>query len=491
MTIDADPEAGAAARGILHLGLGNFHRAHQAVYTAAANAQGGDWGIVGAASRSRGVVDAMRAQGMRYTVAEISPAGMRLSTPAVHTDAFVAGSEPQRVVDEIAKTSTRIVTLTVTENGYSFSPATGRLDLDAPGIAADLGSAAPTTTIGQLARGLQARAATGEPITILSCDNLSDNGERTERLVREFLHALPGREGDDALAFLDAAVAFPSSMVDRIVPATTDALRDAVAREIGRRDEVPVPAEPFTMWALEDRFAAGRPAWEAGGAVFTNEVRQYEQMKVRLLNGTHSLIAYLGALKGFDTIPEAIADPDIEEAARLVLTREYEPSIEVPSGVDVRDYERQLFERWGNTALGHRTSQVGTDGSVKLRQRVPEPAALALDRGEMPHLLALTLAGYLSCLAPREGFDPGAPARAMRDAAREPLAAIRRTARDGRELADRVLSETRMFGDALAGREAFIARVGELIDTIATRGIDAAIRDAVAASRETSKEEVR
>ena len=469
---------------MLHLGLGNFHRAHQAVYTAAAlRSAGGDWGIVGVASRSRSVVDAMRAQNLLYSVAEISPDGTSLSIPAVHSDVFVAAEEPGRVVDSIAAPDIRVVTLTVTENGYSYSPSTGHLDLADPRIIADLGGRPPLTTIGQLARGLQRRAArSGAPMTILSCDNLTENGAHTERLVREFLTELPHSEGAEALAFLDNAVTFPSSMVDRIVPATTAELRETVAAQLRAWDEVPVPAEPFTMWAIEDRFAGGRPAWEAGGAVFTDEVGRYEQMKVRLLNGTHSLIAYLGALHGVATISEAIAIPDIEAAAVTVLRSEYEPSITVPSGVDIRAYERQLFERWGNSALGHRTAQVGTDGSVKLRQRIPEPALASLDSGRMPQMIALTTAAYLSSVAPLPGFDPGPHARAMVDGARAPLAEMAASARDGAELARRAIAELHLFGQGLAERPEFIARVGELVDTITHHGIDAALRDSISAS---------
>lgn len=490
---DPTPRLGADVRGsaastppagVLHLGLGNFHRAHQAVYTAAAlRSAGGDWGIVGVASRSRSVVDAMLAQDLLYSVAEISPQSTSLSIPAVHSDVFVAAEEPGRVVDGIAALNIRVVTLTVTENGYSYSPSTGHLDLADPRITADLGARPPLTTIGQLARGLQRRAAgSGAPLTILSCDNLSENGAHTERLVREFLAELPRSEGAEALTFLDQAVTFPSSMVDRIVPATTAQLREAVAAQLGAWDEAPVPAEPFTMWAIEDRFAAGRPAWEAGGAVFTDEVGRYEQMKVRLLNGTHSLIAYLGALHGVATISEAIAIPDIEAAAVTVVRHEYEPSVTVPSGVDIRAYERQLFERWGNSALGHRTAQVGTDGSVKLRQRIPEPALISLDSGRMPQMIALTTAAYLSCIAPLPGFDPGPHARAMVDAARAPLTEIAASARNGGELARRAIADLHLFGQGLAERTEFITRVGELVDTIAHHGIAAALRDSISAS---------
>ncbi|MFS0853978.1 mannitol dehydrogenase family protein [Microbacterium sp. 179-I 3D4 NHS] len=483
MMIRAD-HAVPSRSGILHLGLGSFHRAHQAVYTAAALSHApDDWGIVGVASRSHAIVDAMHAQHLLYSVATVSPSGTSLTVPGVHTGAFVAAQQPDRVVAFLADPDIRVVTLTVTENGYSYSPATQHLDLDDPTLRADLAGGHPRSTIGQLARGLQVRAAlSGAPLSVLSCDNLAANGAHTEKLVREFLQALPGGEGQEALAFLDRSVTFPSSMVDRIVPATTDELKTRVSALLGARDDIPVPAEPFTMWAVEDRFAAGRPGWEAGGAVFTDEVGRYEQMKVRLLNGTHSLIAYLGALRGSATIPDAIALDDVAAAARAVLEGEYEPSIEVPSGVDIRRYEEQLFERWGNSALGHRTTQVGSDGSVKLRQRIPEPALQALGRGEMPHLIALTVAGYLSCLAPLPGFDPGIHATAMTDAARGRLASFAANVRDGRELAQRVITDLQLFGTELAHQDAFIARAGELVDTIRQRGVEVAIADALAGS---------
>lgn len=473
------PVAGA---GILHLGLGSFHRAHQAVYTAAAlRAAGGDWGIVGVASRSRRIVEALHAQDHLYAVATISPDETSLDIPGVHTDSYVAADDPARVVADLADPRIRIATLTVTENGYSYSPSTQRLDVTDPVVAADLRGGDPRSTIGQLARGLQRRAsAGGEPISILSCDNLLSNGSHTEKLVRAFLQELPDAEGADVLAYLDRAVSFPSSMVDRIVPSTTPEFTDRVAALLGVRDEAPVPAEPFTMWAIEDRFAGGRPAWEAGGAVFTDEVGAYEQLKVRLLNGTHSLIAYLGALRGVPTIPDAIALADIEAAAAAVLRHEYEPSVTAPAGVDVEQYERELFARWGNSALGHRTSQVGSDGSVKLGQRIPGPVAHALDTGEFPHLIALTVAAYLACIAPPAGFDPGPHAAAMSDPARERLTAG--ASRGGRDLAARAIVELHLFGEELAHRTVFVDRVGDLLDTIVHRGVDSAIADALAAS---------
>ncbi|GAA4396451.1 mannitol dehydrogenase family protein [Tsukamurella soli] len=468
-----------SAPGIVHLGLGNFHRAHQAVYTRAAlDAAGGDWGIVGVSNRSQDIPAALQAQGMRYTVIEISPRGQSYSVPAVHTDAFTAATEPARVVSAIAAPRTRIVSLTVTERGYWYRPGTGELDSDAAPIRSDLRNpAAPVTAIGQLVRGLQERARThGAPVTVLSCDNLAANGHHTQRLVEEFVRLLPGPEATETLAWLEQAVTFPSTMVDRIVPATTDHYRRLVAEECGYADAVPVPAEPFSMWVLEDRFAAGRPAWEAGGAVFSDEVPKYEQLKVRFLNGTHSLIAYLGALSGARGIADAVAIRTVESAAQALM-REYRPTVALPSGVDLDAYEEQLFARWRNSALGHMVSQVGSDGSVKIRQRIPAAALALLDAGTMPHALALAAAGYLACLAPLAGFDPGPHAAAMKDPARPMLERAAAASAGGPELAARVIGEQQLLGVDLAERPAFVDRVGELVDVIRRSGVTAAIHE--------------
>jgi fructuronate reductase len=272
-------------------------------------------------------------------------------------------------------------------------------------------------------------------------------------------------------------------MVDRIVPATTEHYRRLVAEHRGYRDTIPVPAEPFSMWVMEDNFIAGRPAWEAGGAVFSNEVASYEELKIRLLNGTHSLIAYLGALSGAATIPESVVHAPIEQAARMVLREEYLPSVSVPANVDVSAYEEQLFSRWRNSALGHRTSQVGSDGSAKLRQRIPIPALKLLNEGRMPQFLALTTAAYLSCVAPLNGFIPGPPADAMEDPARGLLSGLAALSRSGGELAARVLEEHHLLGEDLAEHTAFIERTGELIDSIHSRGPLAAIVEACETTR--------
>lgn len=471
---------GTLPTGIVHLGLGNFHRAHQAVHTAAAlAAEDGPWGILGVARGSTAIAEALREQDMRYAVVELSPAATKVSVPAVHTGALVAAHQSGEVVQALAAPATRIVTLTVTEHGYTFDPRSGRLDLAHPDVAADLRDwrhqPRPRTTLGLLVRGLQHRARThGVPVTIMSCDNLVHNGQLTGRLVAEFAAGLPPAERDELEPYL-STVAFPDAMVDRIVPATTDAYRHAVAAHLGVRDAVPVPAEPFSMWVIQDSFAGGRPAWDRGGALFTDDVGPYELLKLRLLNGTHSLIAYLGALHGCDTIPESITHDAIRDAATRVLRGEYLPTVPVPPDIDVEQYVAQLFERWSNSALAHRTRQVGSDGSVKLAQRVPGPALTHLKAGRVPHHLALTVAAYLCCIAPPGGFDPGAAATAMTDPARARLAPF--TALPTRAFVAEALG-TGLLGADLAAYDAFTERIAEFVDLLVRHGVAAATREA-------------
>ncbi|MBY4012731.1 mannitol dehydrogenase family protein [Rhodococcus fascians] len=468
--------------GIVHLGLGNFHRAHQAVYTAAALAQdGGSWGILGVANRSRTIVDAMLAQELLYGVVEISPSGSRVSVPGAHTGVMVAADDPAAVVRAIADEDVRIVTITVTELGYTLSSRTGSLDLESTAVQQDLQRPeTPTTTVGQLARALAMRARThGAPITVASCDNLLGNGDRTAALVRQFLDRCGA---DDVLEWLAAAVTFPNSMVDRIVPSSS-ALYDAQSTaELGAVDTIAVPAEPFTMWVMEDEFAAGRPRWEAGGAVFTEDVEPYELMKVRLLNGTHSLIAYLGALDGRATIPDSIGRPFVEAAARAVLVDEYLPTVPVPDGVDIDDYIAQLFVRWSNSALGHKTAQVGSDGSAKLAQRIPDPALHHLRNGVVSQHLSLTIAAYLCCVCPPDGFDPGPHAHAMADPARARLAGLAASAASSEDFVRSVLERGDILPIELAQFPEFITRTAELMDTVVRHGPMAAAVEAASSS---------
>ncbi|GAA1646268.1 mannitol dehydrogenase family protein [Georgenia ruanii] len=483
-TLPAGRLIGAAAperTGIVHLGLGNFHRAHAAVYTAQAlAAEPGDWGIVGVANRSRRVVDALRAQENLYSVLELSPAGERADVVDVHRRTLVAADDADEVVATLADPAHRIVTLTVSENGYHRSARTGDLDLDAAEIRADLADPAnPRTTVGLLARGLERRAAAGgAPLTILSCDNLQSAGTTTRNMVEQFLAAAAAPQ--EVLDWVAASVTFPNAMVDRIVPGATDETREGVRRLLGVDDAAPVPAEAFTMWVIEDHFAAGRPRWEAAGAIFSDEVEAYELVKLRLLNGSHSLIAYLGALDGRETIPASRGQDFVEEAVRAAIADEYLPSIALPTGFDADDYVASLFTRWSNHSLGDRTSRVGSDGSTKLLQRVPEPALRLLHQGEVPQQMALTVAAWICCVVPPAGFVPGPVADAMQEPARARLAQATAGAPDVRGHVGAVLHGG-FFPDELTAHPEFVSRVADLVEVIVTHGVRAATREALSA----------
>jgi fructuronate reductase len=269
-------------------------------------------------------------------------------------------------------------------------------------------------------------------------------------------------------------------MVDRIVPATTAATIADVGELIGVDDRCPVPAEDFTMWVLEDDFAAGRPAWDRVGAVMSDEVEAYELVKLRLLNGSHSLIAYLGILDGRATIADAWAQDFVRDAVRTCIATDYLPTIALPHGFDVDAYLDSLSHRWANAALGHRTSQVGTDGSVKLLQRIPEPALMALRGGRVPHLLALTVAGWIATVAPPSGFDPGPYAAEVREPARDRLSQATLGASGVRDHALAVLRGG-FLPDDLVAHAAFRDRVADLVTTIVHGGIRAAAGEAAQA----------
>lgn len=411
------------AVGIVHLGIGAFHRAHQAVYTERAALATGDasWGILGVTQRSATVRDQLRPQGGVYSVLTAGEQESSVELVGSVVDVAYPAEETARVLAALAAPSTHVVTLTITEKGYARRPD-GSLDVSA--VAPDLealaaehaGTAgageprAASSAIGLLVRGLAARAASGAPVTVLTCDNMVDNGHVLERLVRQAADAaLPGAEGDALRGFLDARVTFPCSMVDRIVPATTPEQRDQVGRALGVRDEGLVVGEPFAQWVIEDRFAGPRPAWEAAGATLTKDVAPFEQAKLRLLNGTHSLVAYSGWLAGHATIAEAVTDLEIAARARQYLFEDALPTLTPPEGLDLHQYGEQILTRFANPHTGHTTAQVAMDGTQKIPFRWGGVLTDALAAGREPLGVAFGLAAWAEFVRRRlvtgEGVD--------------------------------------------------------------------------------------
>ena len=387
--------------GIVHLGIGAFHRAHQAVYTDAAIAHaGGDWGICGVSLKSPTVHDQLTLQDCLYSVRSVSQAGDEWRAES-HDTWRVVGSvrevlfAPEQMADviaRIARAETKIVSLTVTEKGYCANVGKREPLWDHPDIVNDLLHAdQPVSALGVLAAGLYERfRKRGAPITILCCDNLPENGAVLEALVHQFVTRLHPQ----IMPWLRDNVRFPSSMVDRIVPATKPADLFDAAAALGVEDFGVVRAEPFSQWVIEDNFATERPAWDAVGVQFVADVRPFEKMKLRLLNGSHSLVAYLGYLAGYETIAQTIADPAFERLVRALMV-EAEATLEPIADVDFASYCQQLIERFGNPANGHRCAQVAMDGSQKIPQRWIAVAAERLAKGEDINAVALATAGWI------------------------------------------------------------------------------------------------
>jgi fructuronate reductase len=361
--------------GIVHLGLGAFHRAHQAVYTEdALAAEPGPWGICGTSRRSRGVVDALTEQDGLYSVLERGPEEDRVRVVGVLREALVWTEQPNALRDRLAAPATHVVTLTVTEAGYR--------------------AGGPDTPVGMLVRGLEARRAAGvdQPLAIVSCDNLPSNGAVLRGLVEDAC----ARAGSDGLAEWVAAYAdFPSTMVDRIVPAATAGDRDAASRLIGARDEATVVGEPFRQWVIEDSFRGRRPAWEAAGAMLVPDTRPYEAMKLRLLNGGHSALAYLGLLRGHETVAESIADDELRAFVERLWQSELAPTLDPVPGIDLAAYRTDLLTRWSNPRIAHRLEQIGTDGANKLPPRLLAPARELLADGQEPAAICRVVAAWL------------------------------------------------------------------------------------------------
>jgi len=384
--------------GIVHLGVGAFHRAHQAVYVDDCLAAGEThWGIVGASLRSADTRDALEPQDGLYTLAVRGRSGEGLRVVGSILSLLVAPENPQALLDALADPRIRIVTLTVTEKAY-LRAADGTLDVAHPDIVHDLKNPqAPRTAYGFLVGALARRLKAGAPpFTVLSCDNLPANGATLRRLTIAFA-AL--RDADLA-RHVENDVAFPSTMIDLIVPATTDADRARVSQSLGVEDAWPVMTEPFCQWVVEDRFPTGRPAWEKFGVTMVEDVSPYEEMKLRLLNGAHSATAYLGLLTGHDTVAKSFGDPAIRSFVKA-LWAEAVPTLPDDAGLDTDSYTQALTGRFDNTALQHRTAQIANDGSQKLPQRVVNSALAQLRAGEPADHLALALAAWIAACAAR------------------------------------------------------------------------------------------
>jgi fructuronate reductase len=462
--------------GIVHLGLGAFHRAHQAIYADDALARDPRWGICGVSMKTPRAIEPLAAQDGLYTLLLKDPSGASARVVGALRETVFAPADPQALVRRMSDPRVHVVTLTVTEKGYCHDPASGRLNLDHPDIVHDLAHPqVPRSAVGLLCAALDARRDAGAGgLNVVCCDNLPHNGRVLAGLVAAFAEKR-SRELADWIA---RRAAFPSTMVDRIVPATTDADVEEVEHRLGVHDAAPVVAEPYIQWVIENRFSAPRPAWETVGAEIARDVAPYETMKLRLLNGSHSTLAYLGYLAGHATIAQAAGDAKLGRLVERQMAEEIVPTLQSPPGTDLKRYCATLLERFRNPALPHKTSQVAMDGSQKLPQRLLGTVRDRLAQGASIRHLTLAVAGWMRYAS---GVDERGATIEVSDPLAERFATIAADARgDARRLAKRLVALDAIFGEDLRGAPVFVEAVSHHLESLVRRGVAATLADHLA-----------
>ncbi|WP_370677884.1 mannitol dehydrogenase family protein [Pleomorphomonas sp. PLEO] len=458
--------------GIVHLGLGAFCRSHLGVYTDDVLALGAtDWGIVGVNFRSPEIIEALKPQDGLYTLLSREDGVDKLRVIGAFLDVMSAGDQFDEVLALMVKPEIRVVTITVTEKGYCYDPATGRLNEAHPMVTADLADPTrPRSLPGLIAEALRLRRKAGvPPFTVLSCDNLPQNGKVTRAVVARFAELSDPDLGE----WIADHVAFPSSMVDRITPATNDTDRAIVTAGLGMTDAWPVVAEPFHQWVIEDNFPNGRPAWDQVGAILTANVHPFETMKLRCLNGAHSTLAYLSVLAGIETVADAMADPLLPKVIRHLWDDDLIPTVPPVPGTDVVAYTGDLEARFRNPGIRHLTLQISSDGSQKLGPRLLVPATTRIAEGKAPRVVPLTVAAWMAFL---RGSDGNGRSWTVADPMAARLTAIAgEHGDDPVALADALFAISEIFPAAISGNAPFRKATTQHLRSLLTRGVPATL----------------
>ncbi len=467
---------GRLAGAIVHIGVGGFHRAHQAVYLDDLAQQGitYDWGErgIGLLPGDEQMAKALVPQDCLYTVVERSA---EADTPRIigSLKAYIfAPADPALAVDALADAATRIVTLTITEGGYNIDYQTGRFNVDHPAIQDDARNpTTPKTVFGYLCEALDRRRQAGvAPFTVLSCDNLQGNGHVAKTAVTSF-----ARLRDAALAsWIEANVAFPNSMVDRITPQTTDADRELVMQEFGVADAWPVMTEPFKQWVVEDTFCNGRPPLEHVGVQFVADVHPYEIMKLRLLNASHQAMGYLGYLVGYRYIHEVMGDGDFQAFIRRMMDEEVTPLLPPVPGIDLAQYKATLLERFANPKIRDQVTRICTDGSDRMPKFLLPSLLDALADGRPHRFLTLAVAGWFRYLRGQD--EQGQPIPLADPRADE----LRARANAGQADPRPLLGLREIFG-SLGDNASFVEELGAALQELDAHGAKASLRASLAA----------
>lgn len=453
--------------GILHIGVGGFHRAHQGVYVDDVIHETGanQWGIcgVGLLQHDSRMRDALVPQDCLYMVVERGPgADTKARVIGAMTSFLFAPENTEAVLEKMASADIRIVSLTITEGGYYLDPETGESNLDHPDIVHDLEQPAqPVGAFGYLAEALDRRRQRGlKPFTVMSCDNVQGNGDVTKRMLLAFA----GRRDPSLRDWIAENAAFPNSMVDRITPATTDADRAAIREMYGIDDAWPVVTEPFRQWVIEDAFCDGRPLWERVGVQMTSDVHPYETMKIRLLNASHSAMGYLGFLAGFEHIHEVMADDLFRKFVIDFMDEEVTPILEEVPGIDLATYKKALVERFSNPAIKDQVSRICMDGSAKIPKFILPTIREQLQRGGPTKRASLAIASW--CRAMVGTDDQGAKIEVL-----DPMAGVlSERARAGGRNPEKFLDVRKIFGEDLPQSRVFVEQVREALESLHDQG---------------------
>lgn len=459
---------------VAHIGFGAFARAHIAMHlheTLAAG--GGDWGMrVIELFGTPDLFNHLDANQRLYTLVETSDEGKSTRLlGAVCDTQHVARDGIEKLIDGLAEEDLKVISMTITEKGYCVRNE--HLDTDNPMIQHDLENlSAPKTAIGLIVAGLRKRRELGNgPITVMSCDNLPHNGYLTSIAVQEFASTFD----PDLAAWVKENVTFPSTMVDRIVPALTDESRAIVRDELGgQADPNCIVCEPFRQWVIEDNFTAGRPQWELAGAQLVEDVAPFEEMKLRTLNGSHSFLAYLGFLAGKETIAECAADPVFYAEARKLMVDEQRPTLDVPGDVDLIGYADMLLKRYSNSQLKHRTWQIAADGTQKMPQRWLNSVRYHLEHGTDHRHLILGIGGWMNYIKGKRGDETYEVVDPMKDKLAE---IVEKYADDREAYVNALLALDAVFPADLVANEKFTKAVHAAYAEVADKGAAQAVAD--------------
>jgi len=436
--------------GVVHFGPGAFHRAHQAAYFDALTATDKRWGICGVSLHSAGVRDALSPQDGLYTLAILDE---EISYRIIGSmrEVLVGPENIEAVFERLARPSVGIVTSTVTEKGYCLAPDFS-LDLQHPDILHDLANPqTPKSFIGYVAEALRRRKLAGQaPFLLIPCDNLPKNGKRLKEAVTVFA----GQSDHDLARWIHDTLQCPSTMVDSITPATDDALRYRVQEATGLTDAWPIQREAFTQWVIEKHVHENGPDWQCVDVTLTDNVPAYEHAKLRLLNGPHSTLAYMGLGRGYESVSEAMKDADLADIVRRLMIEDVVPLLEAPEGLDLVAYSEDILKRFRNPAIVHKLSQIAWDGSQKLPIRILSSLAEALDRGQDIRRLSLPLAAWMRFVR-----DKAVRGEAITDPLADELIAVGKACHDDEADVALFLSLRSVFPEGLATDVTVIAAV--------------------------------